>query len=99
MPIPPEVDYSNGTFWMRFTYCLNLVFLASPWLEIDFEAGHFAHIEQSKIDSHFADFFDSSKLVHFYYFGPVSLFTDFGQDIRPRKTICLTNNPWITYMI
>ena len=24
----------NGNFWMRFTYCPNLMFLASPWLEI-----------------------------------------------------------------
>ena len=24
----------NGTLWMRFTYCLNLMFFTSPWLEI-----------------------------------------------------------------
>ena len=28
------VGVLNGTFWMRFTYCPNLMFLASPWLEI-----------------------------------------------------------------
>ena len=32
------------------------MFLASPWLEIDVQTGHFAEFEQFIIDSHFFDF-------------------------------------------
>ena len=47
----------NGTLSMMFTCCLNLMFLASKWLEIKrFQIGHFADFEQLKADIHFANF-------------------------------------------
>ena len=45
----------NGTLSMIFTCCPNLMFLSSPWLEIQrFQIGHFADFEQFKADIHFA---------------------------------------------
>ena len=47
----------NGTLSMMFTCCSNLMFLASPWLEIySFQTGHFADFEQFKVDIQFANF-------------------------------------------
>ena len=40
---------------MIFTYCPNLMFLASPWLETDFQTRHFADFEQFKV-IYFANF-------------------------------------------
>ena len=40
----------NGTLSMMFTCCPNLMFLASPWLEIQrFQIGHFASLRSSKL--------------------------------------------------
>ena len=48
----------NGTLWMRFTCCPNLMFLVSSWLERnkEFQTNHFADFEHFKIDSHFTLF-------------------------------------------
>ena len=48
----------NGTLSMMFIWCPNLMFLASPWLEIyiDFQTSHFADFEQFKVDIYFANF-------------------------------------------
>ena len=48
----------NGTLSMMFIWCSNLMFLASPWLEIciDFQTSDFADFEQLKVDIYFANF-------------------------------------------
>ena len=47
----------NGTLSMMFTCCPNLMFLASPWLEIyRFSNWSFWYFEQFKVDIHFANF-------------------------------------------
>ena len=45
----------NGTLLMMLTYCPNLMFLASLWLEmyLNFQIGHFAAFEQFKVDVQF----------------------------------------------
>ena len=63
----------NGTLSMIFTCCPNLMFLSSPWLEIQrFQIGHFADFEQFKADIHF-DNFGQVKAV------PICFFTDCRQ--------------------
>ena len=44
----------NGTLWIRFTCCPNLVSSFS-WAK-NFQTGNFADFEQFKIDTHFANF-------------------------------------------
>ena len=47
----------NGTLSMMFTCCPNLMFLASPWLEIQrLQIDHFADFEQFKADYDFSNF-------------------------------------------
>ena len=49
------------------------MFLASPWLEIDVQTGHFAEFEQFIIDSHFFWLWESHDWPYSF------IFTDFGQ--------------------
>ena len=52
----PEVEYPTELSVM-FIWYPNLMFLASPWLEIiDFQTSHFADSEQFKVDIYFAIF-------------------------------------------
>ena len=47
----------NGTLSIMFTCCPNLMFLASPWLEIyRFSNWSFCFFEQFKVDVYFANF-------------------------------------------
>ena len=50
----------RSTQWNPFNdaylLCPNLIFLASPWLKIDFQTGYFAAFEQFKTDIYFANF-------------------------------------------
>ena len=46
----------NGTPSMMFIWCLNSIFLASLWLEINFQTGHFSDFEQFKAKIYFAKF-------------------------------------------
>ena len=55
-PLLPEVEYPMELSVM-FIWKPNLMFLASPWLEIiDFQTSHFAGSEQLKVDICFANF-------------------------------------------
>ena len=72
---------------------------------MDFQAGHFAAFEQFKIDSHFANFGQvkinptCSTILLWEGHG---YFTEFGQDIRPRKQsnlLRLTKNSRTTHRI
>ena len=64
----------NGTLSMMFTCCPNLMFLASPWLEIySFQTGHFADFERFKVDIHFAKYWASQNWPYLFSF------IDFGQ--------------------
>ena len=82
---------------MMFTYCPNLMFLASLWLEIDFQICHIADFEQFRVDIHFANFgqVKTDPICSFLLLWTGhSYFTVFRQDIT-QKTIQKIQEPCI----
>ena len=63
----------NGTLSMMFTCCPNLIFLASPWLELyRFSNWSFCYFEEFKVDVYYANF---GQVKTDYSL----IFTNFGQ--------------------
>ena len=72
----------NGTLWMRFNCCPNLMFLASPWLKIQI----FKLIILLTLSSSKLIVFKNKLLVHFYWLWVGhGYFIEFLQDGRPWK--------------
>ena len=80
-------DVQSWCFW-----------LLHDWRYIDFQTGHFADIEQFKINNYFADFKHVKTDPTYSFLLTLSkskYFTEFRQDFRPLKsmqTLCLTKN-------
>ena len=56
----------NGTLWMRFTFCPNLMFLAYPWLKI-YRFSRFSSFSNSKLIFNLLTLGKSKLTLHIYF--------------------------------
>ena len=87
----PEEEYPMEPFqWCLPAVQIWCFWLLHDWRYIDFQTGHFADIEQFKINNYFADFKHVKTDPTYSFLLTLSkskYFTEFRQDVRPRKSM------------